>query len=186
MNKKYHGSRVEKSGQPPKRFALLLALALILVATIGGTVAFLTTHTGQVKNTFTPGEVSCEVKETVQGGVKSSVKVQNTGNTDAYIRVAVVANTVDGDGNVTGMATLPDGWLNTENWQEVGGYYYYKGTVAPEGLTAELLTGGGIDLKPDKQVTILASAIQSSPAKAVNDAWRMSFSNGSWSAASGH
>ncbi|MDD5906325.1 MAG: hypothetical protein PUC60_06865 [Clostridiales bacterium] len=177
MKRRYHGSRVSKTNRP-KHFAGLLALALILVCTVGGTVAYLVTHTDPVVNTFTPGEVSCQVEEKFEGNnVKTEAVVKNTGNVPAYIRVAVVANTIDGEGNITGMETLPVGWLNAEKWTEVGGFYYYKGVVQPGNVTANLLTADGIDLT-GIQVTILASAIQSMPDAAVEDAWNMSYNSG--------
>ena len=186
MKRRYHGSRVSKTNRP-KHFAGLLALVLILVCTVGGTVAYLVTHTDPVVNTFTPGKVSCQVEEEFKDNdtVKTKAVVKNTGNVPAYIRVAVVANTVDGD-NITGMKTLPVGWLNAEKWTEVGGFYYYKGVVQPGDVTANLLTAAGIDLT-GIQVTILASAIQSMPDEAVKDAWNMSYDSdtSTWSAVTG-
>lgn len=184
MKRRYHGSRVSKTNRP-KHFAGLLALVLILVCTVGGTVAYLVTHTDSVVNTFTPGEVSCQVEEEFKDKdtVKTKAVVKNTGNVPAYIRVAVVANTIDGEGNITGMATL-EGWLNTAKWTEVGGFYYYKGVVQPGKETANLLTAAGIDLT-GIQVTILASAIQSMPDEAVKDAWKMSYDTGDWKPVTG-
>ncbi len=183
MKRRYHGSRVSKTNRP-KHFAGLLALALILVCTVGGTVAYLVTHTDPVVNTFTPGKVSCQVEEEFNDDytVKTKAVVKNTGNVPAYIRVAVVANTIDAQGNITGMETLPAGWLNTEDWTKSGDFYYYKGVVQPGDVTENLLKNGipltGI------QVTILASAIQSMPDDAVNEAWKMSYnsSTGNWTA----
>ena len=181
MKRKYHGSRVNKTNRP-KHFAGLLALVLILVCTVGGTVAYLVAHTDPVTNTFTPGKVSCQVEEEFNetNTVKTKAVVKNTGNVPDYIRVAVVANTVDKDGNITGMANLPEGWLNDEYWTKSGDFYYYKGVVQPNAVTDDLLKTG-INLE-GIQVTILASAIQSMPDDAVNDAWKMSYdsSTGKW------
>lgn len=183
MKRKYHGSRVSKTNRP-KHFAGLLALVLILVCTVGGTVAYLITHTDPVVNTFTPGEVSCQVEEEFNDNKteKTEAVVKNTGNVPAYIRVAVVANTIDGEGNITGMKTLPDNRLNETDWTKSGDFYYYKGVVQPGDVTANLLKTG-IDLT-GIQVTILASAIQSMPDDAVNEAWKMSYnsSTGNWTA----
>ena len=183
MKRRYHGSRVSKTNRP-KHFAGLLALVLILVCTVGGTVAYLVTHTDPVVNTFTPGEVSCQVEEEFKDNdtVKTKAVIKNTGNVPAYIRVAVVANTIDAQGNITGMASLPTDWLNTANWTEGSdGFYYYKGVVQPGDVTENLLKNGipltGI------QVTILASAIQSMPDAAVEDAWNMSYNSGDWKTA---
>lgn len=183
MKRKYHGSRVSKTNRP-KHFAGLLALVLILVCTVGGTVAYLVTHTDPVVNTFTPGEVSCQVEEEFNedNTVKTKAVVKNTGNVPAYIRVAVVANTIDAQRNITGMATL-EGWLNTAKWttKSDDGFYYYKGVVQPGEETANLLNVDGIPLT-GIQVTILASAIQSMPDDAVKDAWKMSYNSitGKW------
>ena len=183
MKRRYHGSRVSKTNRP-KHFAGLLALALILVCTVGGTVAYLVTHTDPVVNTFTPGEVSCQVDEKFNkdNTMKTEAVVKNTGNVPAYIRVAVVANTIDEQGNITGMKTL-EGWLNEKNWAEgYDGFYYYKDVVQPGAVTDDLLKTG-INLE-GIQVTILASAIQSMPDDAVNEAWKMSYnsSTGNWTA----
>lgn len=179
MKRKYHGSRVSKTNRP-KHFAGLLALVLILVCTVGGTVAYLVTHTDSVVNTFTPGEVSCQVEEEFDDDntVKTKAVVKNTGNVPAYIRVAVVANTIDKQGNITGMKTL-EGWLNTAKWTKSGNFYYYNDVVQPGDVTANLLTADGINLE-GIQVTILASAIQSMPDGAVKDAWNMSYNTGDW------
>lgn len=184
MKRRYHGSRVSKTNRP-KHFAALLALVLILVCTVGGTVAYLVAHTDPVVNTFTPGKVSCQVEEEFNetNTVKTKAVVKNTGNVPAYIRVAVVANTVDEDGNITGMADLSQvDWLNEANWTEGSdGFYYYKGVVQPDDVTADLLKNGipltGI------QVTILAGAIQSMPDDAVEEAWQMSYDSGDWKTA---
>ena len=79
------------------------------------------------------------------------------------------------------MASLPTDWLNTANWTEGSdGFYYYKGVVQPGEKTDNLLKTG-INLT-GIQVTILASAIQSMPDGAVNEAWKMSYdsSTGKW------
>lgn len=186
MKRKYHGSRVSKTNRP-KHFAGLLALVLILVCTVGGTVAYLVTHTDPVVNTFTPGEVSCQVNEEFNedNTVKTKAVVKNTGNVPAYIRVAVVANTIDEQGNITGMKTLPDNRLNETDWTKSGDFYYYKGVVQPGDVTDNLLNAD-INLE-GIQVTILASAIQSMPDEAVKEAWKMSYDSdtSTWSAVTG-
>lgn len=186
MNRNYHGSRAAKKNPAPKRFALLLALVLILVGTVGGTVAYLVTHTAPVKNTFTPGNVTCDVVEgfNTEKTAKTSVKVQNTGNVPAYIRVAVVANNVgkDDEGNTVILPGTPNlgNVFDTTNWTAgADGFYYYKGVVQPDEVTDGNLLKSGIALN-GIQVTILASAIQSAPAKAVNEAWGMDYSNNVW------
>lgn len=184
MKKRYHGSRVARTNRSG-RFALLLALALLLVGTVGGTVAYLVAQADPVTNEFLPSQVTCRVEEQFndEKTAKTEAVVRNTGDIPAYIRVAVVANTIDGDGNITGMATLPAGWLNGTAWTEGSdGYYYYNGVVQPGDTTSNLLKTN-IPLS-GIQVAILASAIQSVPDDAVEEAWHMSYDSGAgkWTA----
>lgn len=178
-------SRSGKSSHTAKKAsALTIAIILILVMAIGGTVAFLVTHTDQIVNTFQPTDVSCEINEKFNDDntVKTSAVVQNTGKIPAYIRVAVVANTVDADDNITGAADVSNK-LAGSGWTKVGDYYYYNGVVQPNEKTGNLLAEG-IDLN-GIQVTILASAIQAEPTNAVAEAWDVQFDGSTWSAVSG-
>lgn len=179
-------SRSGKSSHTAKKAsALTIAIILILVMAIGGTVAFLVTHTDQIVNTFQPTDVSCEINEKFNDDntVKTSAVVENTGKIPAYIRVAVVANTVDAEGNITDAADVRDK-LASSGWTEVNGYYYYNGVVQPKETTADILGADGIDLT-GIQVTILASAIQAEPDSAVAQAWGVQFDGSTWSAVSG-
>lgn len=179
-------SRSGKSSHTAKKAsALTIAIILILVMAIGGTVAFLVTHTDQIVNTFQPTDVTCEIIEDFNADktVKKSAVVENTGKIPAYIRVAVVANTVDAEGNITGAADVRDK-LASSGWTEVNGYYYYNGVVQPKETTADILGADGIDLT-GIQVTILASAIQAEPTNAVAQAWGVQFDGRTWSAVSG-
>ena len=47
-----------------KSLALVLALAMIVVCVVGGTLAWLIATTGSVTNTFTYGDINIELKET--------------------------------------------------------------------------------------------------------------------------
>ena len=178
-------SRSGKSSHTAKKAsALTIAIILILVMAIGGTVAFLVTHTDQIVNTFQPTDVTCEINEKFNDDntVKTSAVVENTGKIPAYIRVAVVANTVDAEGNITGAKDVSNK-LAGSGWTKAGDYYYYNGVVKPNETTGNLLAEG-IDLN-DIQVTILASAIQAEPDSAVAQAWGVQFDGSTWSAASG-
>ncbi len=179
-------SRSGKSSHTAKKAsALTIAIILILVMAIGGTVAFLVTHTDQIVNTFQPTDVTCEINEEFNDDntVKTSAVVENTGKIPAYIRVAVVANTVDAEGNITGAKDVSNK-LASSGWTKVGDYYYYNGVVQPNETTGQLLDADGIDLN-GIQVTILASAIQAEPDSAVAQAWGVQFDGSKWSAASG-
>lgn len=159
----------------------LLIFSLLLVATmaIGGSMAFLTTKTPEVVNTFTPAHVEPDVKEDFNGTVKSSITVQNTGDIDAYIRVKLVTYRVNNDGDhIGGTATIPSFTLG-KDWVKHGEYYYYTKPVAPNDSTGDLL-GSNIELQEytdadggKQAIDVMAEAIQSTPASAVTSAWNV-------------
>lgn len=176
-----------------KKVACVLAsLTLILIACIGGTVAYLITQTGTVVNTFKAADIPPAVVEDFDNSVKSNVKIQNTGSADAYIRASVIFTWVDSEGNVYGEE--PKEWSSNTNsgdytitWcglAENGGwilgtdgYYYYKNKVGPSELTTVLFTdcklveGISIPEGYNFSVEILSQSIQSNPDQAIIDSW---------------
>ena len=180
-----HGKReMPRQRRDHKGLMALVALVLIICCTAGGTVAWLATSSGPVTNTFTPTHVTTAVDETFKDGVKSNVKIQNTGNTDAYIRAAIVVNWAkdgaDGTNGTTntvyaGKPTAGTDYtiqLNTTDDWFVGsdGFYYHKKSVAPNGKTESLIEScteveSNTADRYHLQVTILADGIQ---AKGVN------------------
>ena len=164
-----------------KPLFMIAAFALIVALSIGLTSAFLTHKTEGLTNTFTPGSVTCRVEEGFNGNnEKSSITVKNTGTIPAYIRVAVVANTVDAEGNITGAADVSNKLVSSGSWKlnPEDGYYYYSGIVDPNGSTLELLKPDASINLSGVQVTVLAQAIQAhgvtdgTPSvTAVKDAW---------------
>lgn len=170
---------------------LLLAILLIAIVAVGGTSAYLTTQTTGITNTFTPSLVDCEVEESFDGTTKSEVNVENTGDTEAYIRVKLVTYRVNDDGqHIGGTAKIPDftpgeNWVKYENSDE--GYYYYTVPVAPGTKPDTPLIGtSGIllqeynDADGGKQVIeVMAEAIQSGPAEAVGASWGVTIREGS-------
>lgn len=194
-------STPRRPGRPLSSRKALFALVSVLVlvfAAVGVTVAYLQTQTEPLENEFTPAKVSCDVKETFDGNVKSNVTIQNTGDTDAFIRVAIVANWVRTDDNdnskVTSVyaqqpvldvdytLTLADDF--DQNWlQDGNGFYYYKKAVKPDGSTAVLIK----ECKPIEgkapagytlAVEIVASAIQASPETVAEKYWHIRVENG--------
>lgn len=146
-----------------KATTLLVSLVILLCVTVGGTIAFLITADGPIVNVFNSSNVTTQVHEdSTADGVKSGVKIQNTGDTDAYIRAAVVVTWQDRAGNVLGQK--PVAYINDEtaydyklemdysianpnSYKEDGewilaadGYYYWSLPVAPNEYTGELIT----------------------------------------------
>lgn len=157
----------------------LAALVLLLCAAVGGTLAWMTAETEPVKNTFTPAEVTTEIKETISGTSKSGITVKNTGDVEAYVRAAIAMAWVDEDGKPVGSTadlpnlstlTLGTGWVEGSD-----GIYYYKEVVAVSGSTSALfdtaITEENAPTGCHLQVTVLAEAIQSLPCTAFNEAW---------------
>ena len=166
-----------------KRIAIILT-AVLLVAAVGTTAAFLVDRTPSITNTFQPVAVTCKVLESfdTEANIKSNVAVQNTGDISAYVRAVVVATWVSksngstyGAAPVAGedftMITGENGWLKGSD-----GFYYCTSAIAAGGKTPTLLTSvAPVEGKaPDGyslSVQIIASAIQAEPTEAVKSAW---------------
>ena len=179
---------------PVRALILLLTLVLLIGSGIGMTVGFLSTRTESVQNDFTYGKVSCEVLETFGKDnnnryIKRDVRIKNTGNTSAYIRVLLVFTWKDANGNVyvnkpqinKDYQINPDisnGWSIYQN--SIGTVsYYYKYPVAAGDETPNLIDSlsqipgvvGPENGKYALSVEIVADAVQAEPADAVKDAW---------------
>lgn len=171
-----------------RQVLLLAALVVIAMGVVGGTVAYLVTNTTPVVNTFEPGYVKCVINEDFNDGdtVKENVTVTNTGNVDAFIRAAIIVTWNSGNDIV---ATVPEndidykitGLENNTKWTKVGDYYYYNEKVSPGETTSNLFDSCKVltDMGYTLSVEILADAIQSTPANAVESSWHVSISNGS-------
>ena len=189
----YHGAHV-RNDRPKRKvryrvnktlFALL-AIVMVIGAVVGTTVAFLITNTGPVENKFAYASVSCEVKEDFNGNTKENVQITNTGSTDAYIRATYVVNWLAAQGNI--VASVPDGYSYSLNvnpdgkWTKMGDYYYYLTPVAPRDSTPGSLLTCTVTRPENPEyrlsVEILATAIQSTPAKAVTEAWGVTPTSG--------
>ena len=171
-----------------KRSLMAVILVIILLTfAVSGTIAYLKTNTGTVTNTFTPTKVDTEIVEGFVEGtnetVKSSIKVVNSNAADAipvYVRVAVVGNWYNEQGEIVSPWTLPESSLNKDAWTKIGDYYYHKNPVAVGGYTANLLGNGATIAKTDTnhpnlhlEVTVIQQAIQAEPASAVAEAWKV-------------
>ena len=177
---KFISSKGSRAGRTAKSSALIIALALILILAVGGTVAYIFTQTGPVINTFTPTEAKITVDEETSNNQKTSITVvNNSTGVPVYIRVALVANMIDKDENVTGAASVPN-FTPGDNWiLGNDGYYYYTEPVPVGGSTGNLLQSS-MTLDENMQVVVLADAIQAMPKEAVIDAWGVTVdSNGS-------
>ena len=150
-----------------------IAIFLVVIMAIGGTVAYLMDSTDSVINTFKPASSGITIEEEVKENCKTEIAVNNTGDVGVYVRVSLVANYYDKDGNITGAANVPEFTLNSEKWF-VGedGYYYYKQVLPAGKVSDDMLADGTVmELDENMQVVVLAQSVQASPASVVHDKW---------------
>lgn len=190
----YPGAHSRKDSKPRfptnKAAVLLLSMILLIGIAVGTTVAFLVARTEPIKSTFEYAKVSCEVT-----GSKENVQIKNTGNTAAYIRATYVVTWRDGNRNVA--VSVPDGYSYTltenlgNNWKKgTDGYFYYTSPVAPGNSTLDSLPTCNVTYPDNPEYTlsveILAEAIQSEPAEAVQQAWGATLVDGKLTPALGN
>lgn len=127
-----------------RNILLVILLALLVLAAVSFVLTF-RTHTGWVEDRVAYGNVELEVIEnTLSGGVEVPftqdtpvyisadeysriVRVKNTGKHPVYVRVALSLTAADSSGRET---VLPADFfsfdINTNNWKESDGWYYYE------------------------------------------------------------
>lgn len=164
-----------------KGLLLVAAVAALSLGVAGGSSAFLAAATAPEENKMSYASVSSEITEAFDGDVKSDVSVKNTGNTMAYIRVAVLVTWQDGEGRV--YAEAPENNVDyiqtmsaTGSWfQGEDGYYYHREAVSPGENSTDLMESlQAMQTQPEGytlSVEILADAIQSAPDEAVEESW---------------
>ena len=197
----YRGKRYRRR-KNNKPLLLLVSLALVLSVAAGGTVAFLVHQSETVKNVFSVAEVPIKVEESFVSNVKKNVKIKHIGDSsdrDAFVRATVVANWVDGKGNVYSEKPVLDEdytitWNKNnavsygERWEQKGDYWYYMEPLEPGETTSDLIKkcevkgtapADGYKLS----VEILAQSIQSDGTdgkgnKPIELAWGVDIENG--------
>ncbi len=151
-----------------KSIVLLAALAVMMALPISGTMAYLVVGTGELVNTFTPVQVDTVIKETVVKGSKSEIKVENKKlekNIPVYVRVAVVGNWVNADGQIVAPWTAPA--TPTSDWTKASDGFYYYNSVLQVGaetsvLFSDAITEAGKPSGADHLVvTVVHQSIQS-------------------------
>ncbi len=163
------------------------AIVLVMLVSVGGTLAWRTEQSKAVTNHFTAATADIDIHEEVNNDVKEKVTVHNLGSSPVYVRVAVVINCLDEHGNII-FGKAPGFVLNGRNWTKLNdGYYYYNGILAPGESTENLLDEPFSLVKDGKkyEMDVLAEAIQAggtTPGEtpAVEDAWKAKYENGAW------
>lgn len=132
-----------------KSLALLLAIAIVVVGAVAGTVAWLTDKTPSVTNTFTTSDINIELKETknnfqmipgwnIEKDPKVTVKV---GSEACYLFVKLEKST-----NFDTFMTyeMADGW---EALPEAPGVFYREVAAATTDTTFAVLKGNQVTVK---------------------------------------
>lgn len=162
------------NGSGGRKAALILSLCLIFALAVGTTFALLKASTAPVENTFTAAKSGTDIVEELDGNQKKSIVVKNTGTAVSYVRVKLVMNWVDENGNVSAEPVNITPSI-TADWFEQDGIYYYKMPVAAKDFTTNLLkTPITQDAAPEGyhlEVTVLAESIQAAPSAAVQQSW---------------
>lgn len=164
-----------------KTLVLLIAIAALMTASIGGTVAWLATSSGPITNTFLPTKAVVTVNDEIVNNVtKQNVVITNNSDFPGYIRAAIVANWYK-DGQIVApwKNTAEEGTfegLTGNGWEEIGGYYYYLSPVdAGEATGSALFKSYTVGIPPvdgaHLEMDIIAQVIQATPKQAVIDAW---------------
>ena len=168
-----------KKGSKLAAFVIVLTLA----AAVGTVFSYMFRRTEEKNNRFDTAKVSCGVQELTDENVteKTSIKVKNTGNIDAYLRVRLVSYWVqtaeDGDPEIAGKPSITPAVEPGEGWiAGPSNTYYYQNPVSPNDLTNELLSSK-ITLREDdgyrQVIEVFAEAIQSKPASSVMESWNV-------------
>ncbi len=123
---KYEAPRAPKRQSSKKALAMLLSLVLVIGCVVGGTLAWLTAESTEVKNTFSTSTIGVELKETtteykmipgwdiakdpkawITSGSEAAylfVEIQESGNFDDFMTYAIA----DGWNLLTGVEGLED------------------------------------------------------------------------------
>lgn len=169
------------SGKPA---TLLLSLLLIFGVVACGTLSYIFVSSVILNNSLKVVSVSSEVVETFDRTTKSNTKIKNTGDIDAWIRVAIVPTWEVYENNifkaVNESANLGDLniSINTSSWFERNGFYYCKTKVAPNESTPVLINSASVRTNSvgylagyQMNLQILCEAIQAEPETTVTNAW---------------
>ena len=146
-----------------KTLALVLALTLLVAGVVGGTLAWLTDRTAEVKNTFTVGDINIGLTKTtadykmVPGNtIAKDPTVTVKANSEAcwlFVKVTESTNLKD---FIT--YTVDTGWTELES-----GVYYREVPASAADQTFPVLAGNTVTVKSDVTRTMLETAKTDAP-----------------------
>lgn len=166
-----------------KAIMMLVITTLLLTFSVGSTVAFLVDKADEVENTFKPASATTDIVEKTDGAKKTSITIFNAESSiDVYVRVAIIANWVNDQDQIMGVApltvTLNEGWFRGAD-----GYYYHKAPVKAGTSSSDMLknTNPIVLTKQEEtgyrmQVTVIHQSIQAQPTSTVDNVWNVTLS----------
>lgn len=148
-----------------KALALVLALTLLVAGVVGGTLAWLTDQTAEVKNTFTVGDISIGLTETtadykmVPGNtIAKDPTVTVKANSEACWLFVKVTESTDLKDFIT--YAIAEGWTALPG---VDGVYYREVPASAADQTFSVLAGDAVTVKSDVTRTMLETAKTDAP-----------------------
>lgn len=148
-----------------KTLALVLALTLLVAGIVGGTLAWLTDQTTEVKNTFTVGDINIGLTETtadykmVPGNtIAKDPTVTVKANSEACWLFVKVTESTDLKDFIT--YAIAEGWTALPG---VDGVYYREVPASAADQTFSVLAGDAVTVKSDVTRTMLETAKTDAP-----------------------
>lgn len=148
-----------------KTLALVLALTLLVAGVVGGTLAWLTDQTAEVKNTFTVGDINIDLTETnrdykmVPGNtIAKDPTVTVKANSEACWLFVKVTESTDLKDFIT--YAIAEGWTALPG---VDGVYYREVPASAADQTFSVLAGDAVTVKSDVTRTMLETAKADAP-----------------------
>lgn len=145
--------------------ALVLALTLLVAGIVGGTLAWLTDQTAEVKNTFTVGDINIGLTETtadykmVPGNtIAKDPTVTVKANSEACWLFVKVTESENLDTFIT--YAIAEGWTALPG---VDGVYYREVPASAADQTFSVLAGDAVTVKSDVTRTMLETAKTDAP-----------------------
>lgn len=145
--------------------ALVLALTLLVAGVVGGTLAWLTDQTAEVKNTFTVGDINIGLTETtadykmVPGNtIAKDPTVTVKANSEACWLFVKVTESTDLKDFIT--YAIAEGWTALPG---VDGVYYREVPASAADQTFSVLAGDAVTVKSDVTRTMLETAKTDAP-----------------------
>lgn len=167
-----------------KTLALVLALTLLVAGVVGGTLAWLTDQTAEVKNTFTVGDINIGLTETttdykmVPGNtIAKDPTVTVKANSEACWLFVKVTESENLDTFIT--YAIAEGWTELQD-----GVYYREVPASNADQTFSVLKGDAVTVKDtvtkamltakdfaNPTLTFKAYAVQKDNVASASDAW---------------